>query len=77
MVCPMCVTAAIVANAPGLAAAVGGFAAAKAAMGQHERRASPAVVDTRPLATDKPVVRPLVERKGLQVPLTMMSREDW
>lgn len=38
MVCPICVTTAIVANAPTIAAVVGGAAAAKAAKSAYDKR---------------------------------------
>lgn len=77
MVCPMCITAAVIANAPGIAAAVGGFAAAKVAMGQNVRRA-PVMPDKRPLVEDKPVVRPMVDRRDLVQPfMSTMSYEEW
>lgn len=79
MVCPMCITAAIVANAPGLAAAAGGFVAAKAAMSQRERRpASPGLLERRPLAADKPVARAVpIERRNLAMPSISSFEEDW
>lgn len=74
----MCITAAVVANAPGIAAAVGGFAAAKVALGQKH---GPVMPDRRPLADDKPaaVVRPVVARRELPRPLTstMSYEEEW
>eukprot|EP00775_Hariotina_reticulata_P012208 gene12208-12345_t len=67
MVCPMCVTAAIVANAPGIMAAVGGIAAAKVAVTQrtHHKNPKACLPDTRPIATDTPVARVVVARKEL------------
>lgn len=77
MVCPMCITAAVIANAPGICAAVGGFAAAKVAMDQTGKRA-PVMPDKRPLIEDKPVVRPVVERRDLVQPyMSTMSYEEW
>jgi hypothetical protein len=72
MVCPMCVTAAIVANAPGLMAAVGGIAAAKVAVSQqaHHKNPKAHLPDTRPVATDTPVARVVVARKELP-PITI------
>ncbi len=45
MVCPMCVTAAIVANAPGIAAAFTGAAAVKVALGKRAAASRPAQRD--------------------------------
>lgn len=77
MVCPMCVTAAVIANAPGICAAVGGFAAAKVALNQKR---GPVVPDSRPTVQDKPVLpRPVVARKDLAQPVmsSMSFEEDW
>lgn len=67
----------MVANAPGIAAAVGGLAAAKLATDQGGKR--PTVVpDKRPLLEDKPVVRPVVARKELpRSVVSNMSYEEW
>lgn len=63
---PAGITAAVIANAPGIAAAVGGFAAAKVAMEQTGGRRGAVMPDKRPLADDKPVAaRPVVARKEL------------
>jgi hypothetical protein len=75
----MCITAAIVANAPGLAAAVGGFAAAKVALHQREARrpvSGPGFGAQPPPAADKPVVRPVVERRELVLPLMSYDMEE-
>jgi hypothetical protein len=72
----MCITAAVIANAPGIAAAVGGFAAAKVALDQNKR--SPVMPDKRPVIEDKPVVRPVVARKELPRDfVSTMSYEEW
>jgi len=77
MVCPMCITAAVIANAPGIAAAVGGFAAAKVALDQGGKR-SPVMPDKRPVLEDKPVIRPVIARKELPKPIVSnMSYEEW
>lgn len=48
MVCPMCVTAAVVANLPAIGAAVGGMAAVKLAMGQQAKaRSGPPVAPSK------------------------------
>ena len=74
------ITAAVIANAPGIAAAVGGFAAAKVAIDQTGGRRGPVMPDKRPLMEDKPVAaRPVVARKELP-PTFMtnsMSYEEW
>lgn len=75
----MCITAAIVANAPGLAAAVGGFAAAKVALDQRgEKRpgSGGASLGQQPPLVDKPVVRPVVERRDLKLPVMMYDLDD-
>lgn len=57
MVCPMCVTTAIVANAPAIAAAAaGGLAAAKISM---NRKAAVAPVHKAACVTDQRAGRPL------------------
>lgn len=74
-----CVTAAVIANAPGICAAVGGFAAAKVALNQTGKRA-PVMPDSRPLVQDKPVLpRPVVARKDLAQPVmsSMSFEEEW
>lgn len=78
MVCPMCITAAVIANAPGIAAAVGGFAAAKVAINQTGGRRAPVMPDKRSLIEDKPVARPVVDRRDLVQPfMSTMSYEEW
>lgn len=77
MVCPMCITAAVIANAPGIAAAVGGFAAAKVALDQNGKR-GPVMPDTRPMVQDNPVARPVIARKEVPKPfMSTMSYEEW
>lgn len=73
----MCVTAFCVANAPGIAAAVGGLAAAKVALNQRDAPARPGgrLPAQRPLSPDTPAVaRVVVERKEL--PPLLCSREE-
>jgi len=83
MVCPMCVTAAIVANAPGIMAAVGGIAAAKVAVQAHHKNPKALLPDTRPgCNSDTPIARVVVALKGaspeLQQSLTALkSTECW
>lgn len=72
MVCPMCITAAIVANAPGIAAAVGGLAAAKVAIDKRDQRRVDKTIRSHPqsAAGDRPVSRLVVERKEIS-PITV------
>lgn len=72
----MCITAAIVANAPGIAAAVGGFAAAKVALDKRDKRTAgkAGFEGSRQAAADKPVSRMLVDRKELP-PITVSYEE--
>ncbi len=76
---PAGITAAVIANAPGIAAAVGGFAAAKVAMDQTGGRRAAVMPDKRPLIEDKPVAaRPVIARKELPPTyMSNMSYEEW
>jgi hypothetical protein len=69
----------VIANAPGIAAAVGGFAAAKVAINQTGGKRAPVMPDKRPLLEDKPVpARPVITRKELpQTYMSNMSYEEW
>lgn len=72
----MCITAAIVANAPGIAAAVGGMAAAKVAIDKRDKRRvnKPSFWESQSAASDRPVARVVVERKELP-PITVSYDE--
>lgn len=73
----MCVTAAIVANAPAIGVGVAGCVAAlKLGQGAERRRVSPlSSYDEAPAPTPVPV-RPVVERKQLPVIMKQQWAED-
>lgn len=84
MVCPVCIAAAITANAPAIAAAAGGFAAARMALGgnQEQRKAVKcqrlaAAEESTP--SSAPLARPVVGRRDLPPilsPVTVDAREE-
>jgi hypothetical protein len=69
--CPVCFTAAIVANAPAIAAAAGGLAAAKVAMGSKDAKPQRCVKEQ---AAGK-ATRPALPKKEL--PPTTLSYEEF
>lgn len=71
----MCITAAIVANAPGIAAAVGGIAAAKVALDKRDKRPVRPFIDTRATVEDTPISRIVVDR--VELPSVTVSCEEY
>uniref|UniRef100_A0A383WC33 Uncharacterized protein n=1 Tax=Tetradesmus obliquus TaxID=3088 RepID=A0A383WC33_TETOB len=69
--CPMCLTAAIVANAPAIAAAAGGLAAAKVAMDGKGPKAQQCVKEQAASKASHPVVA------KKELPPITLSYEEW
>ncbi|WIA28795.1 hypothetical protein OEZ86_011325 [Tetradesmus obliquus] len=69
--CPMCLTAAIVANAPAIAAAAGGLAAAKVAMDGKGPKAQQCVKEQAASKSSHPVVA------KKELPPITLSYEEW